>query len=78
MRWSVGDGVVALFGGSLDTTAAPQALALDALVDADESLIVADFSAVDFVSSAGLRVLLATVKKIGSSGSLRICALTNP
>ncbi len=74
----IGDAVVARFGGSIDTSTAPEALEhFDALVDADESLIVADFSSVDFVSSAGLRVLLATAKKIGSSGSLRLCGL-NP
>ncbi len=71
-------GVVARFDGSLDTGTAPDALAhFDALVDEGTSLIVADFTAVDFVSSAGLRVLLANAKKIGTSGSLRIFGL-NP
>jgi anti-anti-sigma factor len=74
----VGEAVIARFGGSLDTTTAPDALAhFDALVDAEESVIVADFSSVDYISSAGLRVLLATAKRIGSSGSLRLCGL-NP
>ncbi len=74
----IGDAVVARFGGSLDTTSAPEALKhFDALVDADESVIIADFESVDFVSSAGLRVLLATAKRIGPSGSLRLCGL-NP
>ncbi len=49
----------------------------DALIDDGESTIVVDFSSVDFVSSAGLRVLLATAKKIGTSGSLRLFGL-NP
>ncbi|MCZ6461343.1 MAG: STAS domain-containing protein [Actinobacteria bacterium] len=75
---NVGDAVVARFEGSLDTTTAPQALShFDALIDDGESTIVADFSSVDFVSSAGLRVLLATAKKIGTSGSLRLFGL-NP
>lgn len=74
----IGDVVVARFEGSLDTTTAPDALEyFDGLVEADELLIVADFSAVDFVSSAGLRVLLSTAKRIGPSGSLRLCGL-NP
>lgn len=74
----IGDAVVARFEGSLDTTTAPEALEhFDALVDADESVIIADFESVDFVSSAGLRVLLATAKRIGPSGSLRLCGL-NP
>ena len=75
---NVGDAVVARFEGSLDTTTAPDALAhLDALVEDGQSTIVVDFSSVDFVSSAGLRVLLATAKKIGTSGSLRLFGL-NP
>lgn len=75
---TVGDAVVARFEGSLDTTTAPGALAhLDGLIEAGQSTIVADFSSVDFVSSAGLRVLLATAKKIGGSGSLRLFGL-NP
>ncbi len=74
----VGDAVIARFEGSLDTTTAPAALAhLDELVDAGNSNIVIDFSAVDFVSSAGLRVLLATAKKMSSAGSLRLFGL-NP
>lgn len=74
----VGGAVVARFVGSLDTTSAPKALEhFDGLVEVDTPLIVADFSSVDFVSSAGLRVLLATAKKIGSSGSLRLFGL-NP
>ena len=73
-----GDTVVARFGGSIDTNTAPKALEhFDALVDGDASVIVANFASVDFVSSAGLRVLLATAKRIGSSGSLRLCGL-NP
>ncbi len=74
----VGDAVVARFVGSLDTTTAPKALEhFDGLLGADSPLILADFSSIDFVSSEGLRVLLATTKKIGSSGSLRLFGL-NP
>lgn len=70
--------VIARFDGRLDTTAAPQAMAhFDALVQEKVPLIVADFTAVDFVSSAGLRVLLATAKGVGSTGSLRLFGL-NP
>lgn len=74
----VGEAVVVRFDGRLDTTTASDALAhFDALVENGQLLVVADFSSVDFVSSAGLRVLLATAKKIGSSGSLRLFGL-NP
>lgn len=75
---TVGDAAVVRLDGSLDTTTASDALAhFEALVADGQSLIVADFSSVEFVSSAGLRVLLATAKNIGSSGSLRLFGL-NP
>ena len=75
---NVGEAVVVRFDGRLDTSTASDTLAhFDALVEDGQTLIVADFSSVDFVSSAGLRVLLATAKNIGSSGSLRLFGL-NP
>jgi anti-anti-sigma factor len=77
-NYDVGDAVIVRFDGRLDTSTATDALAhFDVLVDDGRELIIADFSAVDFVSSAGLRVLLATAKNIGSSGSLRLFGL-NP
>jgi stage II sporulation protein AA (anti-sigma F factor antagonist) len=76
--YDVGEAVVVRFDGRLDTTTASDAMAqFDVLVDDGRELIVADFTSVDFVSSAGLRVLLATAKNIGSSGSLRLFGL-NP
>jgi anti-anti-sigma factor len=64
------------FTGRLDTTAAPETLAhLEALIQEAVPLIVVDLTAVDFVSSAGLRVLLATAKGVGSSGSMRLFGL---
>jgi anti-sigma B factor antagonist len=75
---TVGDAVVVRFDGHLDTTTASDTLAhFDRLVEDGQTRIVADFSSVDFVSSAGLRVLLATAKNIGSAGSLRLFGL-NP
>lgn len=75
---AVGDAVVVRFDGRLDTTTASDALAhFDGLVEEGQALLVVDFSSIDFVSSAGLRVLLATAKNVGSSGSLRLFGL-NP
>ena len=77
-NFDVGDAVIVRFDGRLDTSTATDALAhFRVLVDDGRELIIADFSSVDFVSSAGLRVLLATAKNIGSSGSLRLFGL-NP
>ena len=73
-----GGAVIVRCTGRVDTTAAPEAMAhLDALIQDRVPLIVADLTAADFVSSAGLRVLLATAKGIGSTGSLRLFGL-NP
>ncbi len=73
-----GDVVIARFDGSLDTMTASDAMShLDALVESGSSQIVVDFTSTDFVSSAGLRVLLATAKKLGATGWLRLFGL-NP
>jgi anti-anti-sigma factor len=45
-------------------------------IDGGERLLVFDFSAVNYISSAGLRVFLLAAKRIGSvQGSVRLCAL---
>jgi anti-sigma B factor antagonist len=63
--------------GNLDTNSSPEVQDyLNALVDAGSDKLLIAFSGVDFVSSAGLRVLLATGKKIGTA-RLRISDL-NP
>lgn len=54
--------------GRLDTTTAPQleealASALDGVAD-----MVFDFSQIEYISSAGLRILLNTQKKINAAG----------
>jgi anti-anti-sigma factor len=66
-----------VFEGSLDTNTAPDAEAkLGELVNEGAAKILIDFSSLDYISSAGLRVLLVTGKKLGSSGgSMRLCNL---
>jgi anti-anti-sigma factor len=61
---------VVRFEGNLDTNTAPDAQErLDALLDQGSTMVLIDFEALDYISSAGLRVLLATAKKLrGSSG----------
>jgi anti-anti-sigma factor len=63
---------VVRFEGNLDTNTAPDAQErLDALLDQGSTMVLIDFEALDYISSAGLRVLLATAKKLrGSSGKL--------
>jgi len=63
--------------GNLDTNTAPDAQQhLDGLQDDGVLKILVNFADVDYVSSAGLRVLLATARRLGGSGgTLRICGL---
>jgi anti-sigma B factor antagonist len=63
--------------GRLDTNTSTEAQEhLLKLIEGGASKILIDLGQVDFVSSAGLRVLLATAKRLGGSGgSLRVCSL---
>ena len=65
------------FEGKLDTNTCPDAeVLMKKTLDDGAKKILADFSKLDFVSSAGLRVLLFTAKHLESSGGeLRICGL---
>ena len=55
--------------GSLDSNTSPQAQqALDAILSGGARKIVVDLTALDYISSAGLRVLLGTVKRLGGTG----------
>ena len=65
------------FEGNLDTNTAPQAQAqIDELIDGGSSKILINFDNLNYISSAGLRVLLATAKKLkATSGDLKICGL---
>ncbi len=65
--------------GSVDgLTADALQKVLSAEVEAGHHRLVADFGAVDYTSSAGLRVMLATLKQCRShGGDLRLAAL-NP
>ena len=63
--------------GNLDTNTSTDAQDyLNKAIDEGASKVVVCFDKVDFVSSAGLRVLLATAKKLGGGGgALRVCGL---
>ena len=63
--------------GSLDTGTAPTVGGkLDELTSSGATKILIVLTAVDFISSAGLRILLATAKKLRKSGGdLRLCGL---
>jgi len=63
--------------GSLDSKTSPQAQqALDGFLAGGSRKLLIDFTALDYISSAGLRVLLATAKRLsGAGGGLRLFGL---
>ncbi len=68
---------IAAFEGNLDTNTAPDAEErLGELLEKGVTKILVDFTTLDYISSAGLRVLLVTTKRLGGTGgSMRICGL---
>jgi anti-anti-sigma factor len=73
----VGEVKVVRIEGKLDTQSSPDALAqLTQLIDQGATKVVVNFEKLDYISSAGLRILLAAAKQLkGNSGKLRICSL---
>ena len=65
------------FDGRLDTNTSPEAqTALDGLIGEGAQKILVDFEKLDYVSSAGLRVLLSAGKQLTrSGGELRLSNL---
>lgn len=71
--WVEDDGTVML-KGRLD---ASQAEAAEAVMDDIEGTCVVDFSELDYISSAGLKVLLATQQRLWESGGeIRLAGMT--
>ena len=58
--------------GRLDTTTAPQLEAELKSNIADVTLLIMDFAKLDYISSAGLRVLLSTQKIMNKQGEMKI------
>ena len=66
------DGATVLLEGRLDTTTAP---ALDKTINediADAKHLVLDLKGLEYISSAGLRVLLGAQKKLQRVGSMKL------
>ena len=58
--------------GRLDTTTAPQLEAELKAVMADANSVCFDFEKLEYISSAGLRVLLAAQKVMGKKGGMKL------
>jgi anti-anti-sigma factor len=65
------------FQGRLDSnTSAAAESELTGLLGAGASQLLLDFEHLDYISSAGLRIVLATAKRIrAKGGALRLCSL---
>jgi anti-anti-sigma factor len=70
---------VILMTGKLDTQTSPDAeRKIMDLIEAGALKIVVNFDGLDFISSAGLRVLLVTAKKLtGLGGAIRVCGMND-
>ena len=71
------DVTVLAFEGKLDTQTSPDAQQqLTQLIEKGGKRFLVNFEKLDYISSAGLRVLLAAAKQLkGIDGELRICSL---
>ncbi len=72
-----GDVTIVAIAGNLDSASSPEAQqALDAILAGGARKLAVDFSRLDYISSAGLRVLLGAAKKVGAAGgALRLFGL---
>jgi anti-anti-sigma factor len=71
------DVTIVAFVGSLDSKTSPEAQqALDGILAGGGRKLLIDFTALDYISSAGLRVLLGAAKRLSGAGSaLRLFGL---
>jgi anti-anti-sigma factor len=76
---SAGTATIVAIAGSLDSNTSPQAQqSLDAILAGGGKKIAIDFSKLDYVSSAGLRVMLGVAKKLtATGGALRTFGLND-
>jgi anti-sigma B factor antagonist len=72
-----GDTKIVMLQGKLDTNSTPTAESeINSLLDGGVNKLLINFEQLSYISSAGLRLLLATAKRLqGSGGDLRVCSL---
>jgi anti-anti-sigma factor len=65
--------------GRIDSVTSPSLEeALARAIDRGERRVVVDFGGVDYISSAGLRVMLVAAKRLREGGRLVLCRLNEP
>jgi anti-sigma B factor antagonist len=70
------DITVVAVAGQLDSNTSPEAQrAIDAILAGGAKKVVLDFTALDYISSAGLRVMLSAAKKL--NGGLHLYGLND-
>jgi anti-anti-sigma factor len=76
---TTGDTTIIAVVGKLDSITSPQAQqAIDAVLAGGATRVALDFGGLDYISSAGLRVMLSAAKKLGASGGrLRMFGLNH-
>ena len=77
-REDIGDVTVGVVAGRLDAAGAPSLeVFCREWIQAGTRKLVLDLSALDYISSAGLRAILATAKRLqAAGGTLAVCGLT--
>ena len=72
-----GDTKIVMLQGKLDTNTTPSAEAeINALLDGGAANILINFEELSYISSSGLRLLLATAKRMkAAGGDLKVCSL---
>jgi len=72
-----GDTKIIMLNGKLDTNTTPTAeIEINSLIDGGASKLLINFEQLSYISSSGLRLLLATAKRLkGNGGDLRVCSL---
>lgn len=72
-----GDIKVVMLNGKLDTNTTPLAESeIKTLLDGGASQLLVNFEQLSYISSSGLRLLLATAKRLKTSGGeLKVCSL---
>ena len=63
-----GENLVFSIKGRLDTVTSPELLEAFEKEEIAENLVIIDFAALDYISSAGLRVLLSIKKELDAKG----------